>query len=103
MVTAGGKGPEIRANLSQAKCGGEVDIVIISYVLIYCCTPQTAAMIAKLLTASLSRIPIIGSIARGDQRLNCSMRGSINQLPEFVKGLRTRDHLCLSVIICDHL
>ena len=26
--------------------------------------------------ASLSRIPVIGSIARGDQRLNCSMRGS---------------------------
>ena len=33
--------------------------------------------------ASLLRIPVIGSIARGDQRQNCSMRGS--SLPEFVK------------------
>ena len=29
------------------------------------------------LTVSLLRIPVIGAIARGDQRLSCSMRGSI--------------------------
>ena len=33
---------------------------------------------------SLLQIPVIGSIARGDQRLNYSMRGSM-ELPEFVK------------------
>ena len=31
---------------------------------------------------SLLRIPVIGSIACGDQRLNCSMRGS---MAEFIK------------------
>ena len=34
--------------------------------------------------SSLLQSPVIGSIARGDQRLNCSMRGSM-ELPEFVK------------------
>ena len=58
--------------------------------------------ISKAWSVPLSRlpIPVIGSVARGTQRLNCSMRGSMeralnnsavecrvlwNQLPELVK------------------
>ena len=47
--------------------------------------------LARAVGISLSPIPVIGSVARGDQRLNCSMRGSMeccvlwNQLPELVK------------------
>ena len=39
---------------------------------------------------SLFRIPVIGSIARGDQRLNCSVRGSIERAMEPMTRIRKR-------------
>ena len=66
------------------------------------CGTCTCLRVLARVRASPLRIPVIGSIARGDQRLNCStsMRGPWsralnssavecrvlwNQLPEFVK------------------
>ena len=85
MEACGNATATIQAQLgSGAGHGGEADEVL-----------SRSAVIISLLA-----IPVIGSIARGTQRLNCSMRGSMeralsnsavecrmlwNQLPEVVK------------------